>query len=271
MSTATVPTQEVNEKPQPIVEICEHIKDSGHRCGSPALHGRHFCFHHSRAHSPAGRLGERNYRAPLPETIESLQLQLQQITEALGSGRINDKVAGKLLYAVQLSTNLLKMKQKENLEGAPFKPSVGLSGVVPDDPTADTPSGDPRSSDPPIARSSDVVTEVPRAMYESLSPRPLTEDEQMNPNHVSEVDPDMPQTVEEARRALLSPEQWYKFNDALNRCDTLSPRYDKIVRRFEIHRRAFRILVDAGKLDADAYCDGMTAVANELERKKRKY
>ena len=119
MSTAAVATTE--PVPQPTtVAICEHIKDNGRRCGTPAIRGRHFCYYHSRAHSPA-RLGSRGYRAHLPETIESLQLTIMQITEALGSGRITDKAAGKLLFGVQLSTNLLKMKiaQKEDGDVAP--------------------------------------------------------------------------------------------------------------------------------------------------------
>ncbi len=247
MSTAAAITPTVNPAPQPVVAICEHIRDNGLRCGSPALHGQHFCYHHSRAHFPAGRLGERNYRAPLPETIESLQLQLHQITEALGSGRIDDKVAGKLLYAVQLSTNLLKMKQKET-----------------------SPSSASRSSDHPITSSSDAVTEVPPAMYESLSPRPLTEEEQINPQRTSDTDPDMPQTVAEAQRAILDAVQYTDLLDSLRRCDKLSPRHAKLTRRVHIHTRALEILRDAGKFSVDAWVDTLTILANQREKKQRK-
>ncbi len=287
MSTAPVAVVE----PQSEYAICEHVKDNGVRCGSPALRVRHFCYHHSRAHYPAGRLGERGYRAPLPETIESLQLQLQQIAEALGSGRLTPQAAGKLLYSVQLSTNLLKMKQSagavgtpfkssadtnEKVFGAPFKPSGGLSGVVPpvDDPNdhsnLESQITVSPSSDHQIARSSDCVTELPASMEESLSPRPLTEEEQQNPNAPCPTDPDMPQTIEEAHRAVLDPERYVAMMDALGKCDRLSSRYAKIARRIDIHREAFKILCDAGILSSDAFCEGLTIIANQRERKQKK-
>ena len=87
MSTAAVATVEVPQNPQPIVAICEHIKDNGRRCGTPAIRGRHFCYYHSRAHTPSPGIGARNYRPTLPETIESLQLIIRQVTEALGAQR----------------------------------------------------------------------------------------------------------------------------------------------------------------------------------------
>jgi len=276
MSTAAVPTPDLIQKPQPVVAICEHIRDNGRRCGTPAIRGFHFCYHHSRAHAPAGRVGERGYRAPLPETMESLQLQLQQITEALGSGRITHQTAGKLLYAVQLSANLLKMKLRSSDQplGAPFKPSVGLSGVVdsveegaPFKPSVGLSGVVAGSTDPD---SSDSVTEIPPSMCESLTPRPLSEEEQRNPDRPSDIDPDMPQTIEEAKRAHFTAEQFFDNEEATRRCDPLSPRYAKLRRRMAIHRRAHQILLETGVMSPNEFADDLAIIANLREHKRKK-
>ena len=38
--------------------ICEHIKDNGSTCGSPALTGYSFCFFHQRLRQPRHRPGD---------------------------------------------------------------------------------------------------------------------------------------------------------------------------------------------------------------------
>ena len=168
------------------VNICEHIKDNGFRCGTPAIRGRHFCYYHSRAHAPSG-LGTRRYRAPIPETIESLQLTLLHITEALGSNTINEKLAGKLLYSVQLATNLLKMKvaerQTSEPEGAPFQPSVGLNGVVDETVTASA-SCHPergRTSEPKDPFRADTSNAAPTLSNEAPQPLEAQMDNDQSP------------------------------------------------------------------------------------------
>ncbi|MGZ4788396.1 MAG: hypothetical protein ACXVZX_07730, partial [Terriglobales bacterium] len=111
---------------KPLVPICQHIKDDNIRCGTPAIKARPFCYYHNRAHAHTPRIGERGYRAPLVETVESLQLMVTQVAEALGAGRITDKTAGKLLYAVQIASGLLKMKRQAS--GAASSPSSGEGG-----------------------------------------------------------------------------------------------------------------------------------------------
>ncbi|HVZ19395.1 MAG TPA: hypothetical protein VG897_19910 [Terriglobales bacterium] len=241
--------QNVNLQPEPkapesrsLVAICEHIKDNGFRCGTPAVKGRPFCYYHGRAHAHTPRIGERGYRAPLVETVESLQLIVTQITEALGAGRITDKTAGKLLYAVQISSHLLKMKKEALGAGAPFKPSVVLSGEVQN-----------------AALTSEPATEVSEAMEVALRSRPLLDPAAAAyPNVVSEDDPEMPTTIEEAKRALFSPQQFVDFYKTLNNCDRLTFRYSQLLRRLQFHRRAYKILVMHGLL-GDEY---QNAIAN---------
>jgi len=261
MSAAAVATVEVNPKPT-TVALCEHIKDNGHRCGTPAIRGRHFCYYHSRAHAPGPRIGQRDYRAPLLETIESLNLLIQQTNEALGSGRITDKIAGKLLYSVQLTTNLLKLagsisssNKKTDRTG---KDSAGApsSSSLPDEPVLGEVEGaGEESADNFVTEelTDQPVTEIPSAMEAVLA---VTES-QPEPQTLSfdaqyDDDPEMPQTVEEAQRALLTPKQVIDNWDTLRECDKLSPRHARLTRRMAIHQRAYSVL-DRNNLIPDSY------------------
>ena len=109
-------------------------------------------------------------------------------------------------------------------------PSVGSTGVV-DEP----------------------VTELPAAMEEALAstPEPDPESAAPAPRCVADDDPEMPVTVKEAERALLAPQQVIDHYNTLRECDRLSPRYAKILRRLELHHRAYRILSDQGIIGDD--------------------
>jgi len=234
MSTAAVtsePDQPVNPQPQPLVAICEHIKDNGRRCGTPAIRGRHFCYYHSRAHTPS-RLGSRYYRGIIPETIESLQLAIMQITEALGSGRINDKTAGRMLYSIQLSTNLLKMskadKQAEKQAlAAPSSASVAEGGVV--------------DSELPSPAANEPVTEISEAMRQALTPRVVEPIDEPQPIPA----PITRREFEEAVGNILKPEQIEKISPALGD-GVANPGYPRALRKINAHYEALQRLRDAG-------------------------
>ena len=248
MSTAAVISEAVSNEHKPEVKICEHIKDDGIRCGSPAIRGRHFCYHHSRCHAPS-HLGTRLYRAPIPECIASLQLTIMQVSQALGSGTITEKTAARLLYAVQLSTNLLKMKeaqqQKNTPEGAPFKPSVGLSGVVPANSTV-SPDSSINNSQSPKTNPDDPVTEVSPAMAAALAPHPveaIDEPEPLSkPITRKEYDHLFEQLMTDAQIRALRP--------ALN--DEKGPTaYNRATERLQAHYEALGKLNDAGITEDD--------------------
>ncbi|MGZ4789334.1 MAG: hypothetical protein ACXVZX_12510, partial [Terriglobales bacterium] len=161
-------------------------------------------------------------------------LMLTQVTEALGAGRITDKTAGKLLYAVQIASGLLKMKRQAS--GAASSHSSGEGGSA-----------------------AEPATEVSEAMEVALRPRPLLDPAAAaDPNVVSEDDPEMPTTIEEAKRALFSPQQLVDFYKTLSGCDRLTFRYSQLLRRLQFHRRAYKILVAHGLL-GDGY---QIAIAN---------
>ncbi len=96
--------------------ICEHIKDNGERCGSPALQGHKLCFFHNRAHNPIKLPGQFSYKIPVFESAHSIQIALTHITQALLDGTIDRKTADVLLRAVRLGTHALRFMRDERLE-----------------------------------------------------------------------------------------------------------------------------------------------------------
>lgn len=244
MSSTAVVTEPNIETEYP---ICEHVRDNGLRCGSPALRGRHFCFHHSRAHAPGPRLGHRHYRSPLPETIESLQILIQQVTETLGSGPITEKAAGKLLYAVQLSTNLLKMQTAAQLSARQPKtqnPQPSTTAVACDeaDPTV------PRSSDHQIVRSpnNDVVTEISEAMLQVLAP-PQEDPELADPDRprMAASVPIEPHVFSRITGQLMTDEQIRELRPVLLTGDE-DPGYEEAIRLMNAHSDACSELEELG-------------------------
>lgn len=98
---------------------CTHIKTNGTQCGSPALHGRRFCFFHKNWRGQRIQLDKKVqavpavFTLPVLEDANSVQIALMQVIQLLLSGRIDSKTAGLLLYALQTAS--LNLKQT-NLE-----------------------------------------------------------------------------------------------------------------------------------------------------------
>jgi hypothetical protein len=95
------------QQPSSIYPECRHILTSGRKCHSPALSGKPFCFHHSRHRNYAGRNQRSIDSVELPplEDQSSILVAINQVVFALTRGRITDKLAGRLLYAIQLAQN----------------------------------------------------------------------------------------------------------------------------------------------------------------------
>ena len=97
------------------VRRCRHIKTNGTQCGSPALRDEPHCFFHQRWHqthddlqngrfAPGGAIAD----LPLLEDADSIQLGIMQVTQLLIRGRLDPKIAGLLLYAMQTASNNLR-------------------------------------------------------------------------------------------------------------------------------------------------------------------
>ena len=75
---------------------CRHIFTDGHRCGSPCLRGKNFCYYHHSARAPKPQTGPRDLHdpynnppnqttltLPVPEDRSAVQLALGQIMNSL--------------------------------------------------------------------------------------------------------------------------------------------------------------------------------------------
>jgi hypothetical protein len=118
--------------------FCRHVRPSGRRCQSFALHNKPFCFHHAnviahhRTLNPpddgsqnivhpmyidparferepfladyfATSRGPINLHFPAIEDAQSIQLALSMLIKALGHDRIDTKRAATMLYALQIA------------------------------------------------------------------------------------------------------------------------------------------------------------------------
>ena len=86
----------------PRISQCQHIKDDGIRCGSPALRGKDLCyFHHRRA-----RRHPAFYIPPLTDRA-SIHVVLMEVMRAAFAGRMDDERLRTLLYALQVAISNL--------------------------------------------------------------------------------------------------------------------------------------------------------------------
>src|SRR6266849_22551 len=91
----------------------QHVKVNGTQCGSPALRRRRFCYFHENYRLTQARLlaDESNVRIcnfPLLEDANSIQVAVMQVIHLLGSGKVDTKVAGLMLYALQTASANMK-------------------------------------------------------------------------------------------------------------------------------------------------------------------
>ncbi len=96
------------------VRTCDHLKEDGVFCKSPALNGRNYCYFHLNLRgrrlkaARARRRGDNpSLNLPFPEDMHAVQVSLAEILWALAEHRIDHKAAGLMLYTLQqASTNL---------------------------------------------------------------------------------------------------------------------------------------------------------------------
>ena len=92
---------------------CQHIKINGTQCGSPALRRRRRCFFHEGIRCEQRRIVADTstkvcFAFPLLEDANSVQLGLMRVIQWLGSGQIEPRIAGLMLYALQTASYNLK-------------------------------------------------------------------------------------------------------------------------------------------------------------------
>ena len=94
------------------VPRCQHVKVNGTQCGSPALRRKRFCYFHDNYRQTKARLADESQallcNLPLLEDANSIQLAVMQVIHLMNSGRMDTKVAGLTLYALQTAASNLK-------------------------------------------------------------------------------------------------------------------------------------------------------------------
>jgi len=100
------------------VPRCQHIKMNGTQCGSPALRWRRQCFFHERIRRERAKIAkdisaQRRFDLPLLEDANSVQVALMKTIQMLGSGRMDHRTAGLILYALQTASVNLRNAEFE--------------------------------------------------------------------------------------------------------------------------------------------------------------
>lgn len=93
--------------------VCRHIMPNGDKCDSPALRGKQFCYFHTRVHSRVpqkGRTADQPLEFPVLEDRCAIQLALAQVLNRLGSGKLDPRSAGLLLYGLQIASQNVERK-----------------------------------------------------------------------------------------------------------------------------------------------------------------
>jgi hypothetical protein len=123
------------------VPRCQHIKMNGTQCGSPALRWRRLCFFHDRikrerAKIAADMTAQRRFDLPLLEDANSVQVSLMKVIQMLGSGHLDHRTAGLMLYALQTAS--------VNLRHANFEARFATDVVIDRDDVHRTSLGGPQ-------------------------------------------------------------------------------------------------------------------------------
>ena len=77
---------------------CEYEMPNGRRCGSPAMRQHTLCYAHERAR----RVRPMKVVIPPVTNSESFRAAVREVMRGLLDGAIDEKTAGKLLYALQM-------------------------------------------------------------------------------------------------------------------------------------------------------------------------
>ena len=100
------------------IRRCQHIKTNGTQCGSPALREGKFCYHHRECRPERVTVKGANGKVskilvPVFEDAHSIQTMVRQVVMLMLEDKIDDKKAGRVLYALQIASANLKRMEAE--------------------------------------------------------------------------------------------------------------------------------------------------------------
>ena len=97
------------------VQICEHIKDDGIRCGSPAKHGKSLCHFHARMEEAPVSSTRGPYRVRPIDSTASIQITITHTLQALLDDAIDTRKANSLFRGLTLALKTLYPPQRSRL------------------------------------------------------------------------------------------------------------------------------------------------------------
>ena len=161
------------------IRICTHIKVNGIRCGSPALHGEHFCYFHQRMirgvrTPPQSRL----HPMALLEDEESIQASLMEIINALVRNTIDLRRAQLILRALHIAA---RNTRRANFEVCP-------QNIVQEVPQYPAPAPPPKPPEPALAQAGALA----RVRLSRARLRKLVDNMASQPASVPQIDPTRP-------------------------------------------------------------------------------
>jgi len=107
---------------------CRNIGPEDRRCGSPAMRGESFCYHHHQTRRPVENLRHRRARQstfslPHPNSRGEIQQALGTLMVRIAANDIDLRRAGLLLYALQIANSNLNHHQHQNAGTKPSSPA----------------------------------------------------------------------------------------------------------------------------------------------------
>jgi len=99
------------------IRRCQHIRVNGTQCGSPARRNEPYCHFHRENQPERVKVGGDSgveVLMPVLEDAQSIQSVVRQVAMLILGGKIDNKQAGLMLYALQIaSTNLKRMEAEK--------------------------------------------------------------------------------------------------------------------------------------------------------------
>jgi hypothetical protein len=101
------------------IPCCQHIKDDGVQCASPALRRQKFCYFHKQWRQKRLEINTHIQRErwkitlPILEDANSIQLGLVQVMRLLGTGQIDHRTATLMVHTLQIASTNLKQTSFE--------------------------------------------------------------------------------------------------------------------------------------------------------------
>src|SRR5882757_1047800 len=94
------------------INLCQHTRNDGNTCASPALSGQTLCYFHSRERSPQQHT-EATLELPDLTDRAAILTALSQLLQAVALNQIDTKRANLLLRGLSLATRLAASMEKQ--------------------------------------------------------------------------------------------------------------------------------------------------------------